>query len=308
MGRPGVHVQLGGNAGRREPTCILDALVTEDVELAHLDVGRWQAGEVVCSGRRRVRRDVGPAVRGAEQRTPSGDVVVVVPARERCDRGIGRGVAVIEHRVDQDLSGQCGAASVACQQGHRGGQSTASAVAHDRDPCWVDPELDCVVSQPPQRGVAVLHRRGVGVLRGEAILDRQHGDTGCRYVSGDPRIVEFDTAENHSAAVEVEDGRSGHRLARGIPAQGDSGAIVGVDLVVRGRHVLGCRQGIDHLRQRRFNAHPPRLPVTHRRGLDFWRGCQERCYGHCELGIECERHVIPSRGVRGKPALVSKKA
>ena len=64
---------------------------------------------------------------------PAGDVVVVGPRQERrssCGSGI---VAVVEHRVDQQLLGDGRAAAIARQQAHAGSQPAPGAVAHHRD-------------------------------------------------------------------------------------------------------------------------------------------------------------------------------
>ena len=66
MGDAGVHVQFDGYPGVAEGERVGDVLVAEDVELADLDVGRWEAGGVGESGGGGCRVD-----RRASTRSPS---------------------------------------------------------------------------------------------------------------------------------------------------------------------------------------------------------------------------------------------
>ena len=61
----------------------------------------------------------------AEQRVPAGDVVVVGPPGKRRDVGVWRRVAVVEHRIDQQLVRQRRAPSVAGEDCQPGSQATA---------------------------------------------------------------------------------------------------------------------------------------------------------------------------------------
>jgi hypothetical protein len=101
---------------------------------------------------------------------PAGDVVVVAPNGERGDLGVGGGVAVVEHREDQDLLRQGGAGPVPGQERDRGRQAAAGTVTHDRQPDRIDAQLAGVLAQPSQTGVGVLDRGWVRVLGGEPVV------------------------------------------------------------------------------------------------------------------------------------------
>ena len=75
----GIHVQLHRHAGAHERLRVGDVLVEEQVEVADVDVGRRQAGQVRGTGRRGVRLDVVGAGAPGEVRVPSHDVGGAVP-------------------------------------------------------------------------------------------------------------------------------------------------------------------------------------------------------------------------------------
>ena len=104
-----------GHAGVPETRGVVDVLVAEDFGSPDLHVSRRQAGQLDGPSRRRVRADVGPTNGLAQDRSPTHPVArtrpsgVLEPARD-CD------FTVVDHRVDQDLMGQGGPATVARHQ------------------------------------------------------------------------------------------------------------------------------------------------------------------------------------------------
>ena len=112
--------------------------------------------------------------------------------------------AVVEHRVDQVLEGECGTAAVAGQDRQRGRQATARAHPQDPDPARVDPQLVRLAVQPHQARVAVLDRAGVRRLRRQAVVHRDHHGVGGE--GGPPdRQVAGEGAPHHVAtAVQVQ--------------------------------------------------------------------------------------------------------
>src|SRR5438128_760955 len=100
-----MYVKFGGGAGGGEATRIIHALVTEDVQLPHLDVRGRQARQVAGTRWCRVRGHLWAADRVAEQRVPAGVVVVVRPESERQQSRVGFEVPVVQHRIDEDLFG-----------------------------------------------------------------------------------------------------------------------------------------------------------------------------------------------------------
>src|ERR1019366_7023782 len=103
---------------------------------------------------------------------PAGEVHVVGPAEKRRARRVPREVAVIEHRIDQDLARQSDPA-IARDDCRGGGNAPASAVAHDRDPLRTYPELGRLVAQPGDGGVHVLRGPWARRLGSQAIVDRE---------------------------------------------------------------------------------------------------------------------------------------
>ena len=95
-------------------------------------------------------------------------------------------------------------------QAHHRGQVGAGGLAADADAAGIDAQLVGVVDQPEQGGVAVLGWRGVGVLRGEAVVDRGHRAVGARGDHPTARIALVERADAPAAPVQehVERGRS----------------------------------------------------------------------------------------------------
>lgn len=103
-----IQTELGGHAGSRQPARVVDVLISEDVEVTEIDIGRRQAGQVGRAGRRRVWGHVVTTGRLSQQGTPAGEVVVVGPGSETvwpdraqrpCRRASGRPTAVEPRRV-----------------------------------------------------------------------------------------------------------------------------------------------------------------------------------------------------------------
>ena len=174
MGAAGADMQIGRDARDGEPARVLDVLVAEDVELADLDVGRGQVGGVGEAGGRRVGGDAGEAGAAgglhvgdgiARDGGPRGQVVLVAPDHEGQERRVGRDVAVVQHRVDEDLFGErWGQVAVAGHQRRRRRDAAAAAVAHDGEPGRVHVELGGVLVEPAQAGVAVFGQGGAALL------------------------------------------------------------------------------------------------------------------------------------------------
>ena len=170
----GADMQISRDARDGEPARVLDVLVAEDVELADLDVGRGQVGGVGEARGRRVGRDASEAVaagglhvgdRVARHGGPGGQVVIVAPDHEGHERRVGRDVAVVQHRVDEDLFGEGrGQVAVAGYQGGRRRDAAAAAVAHHGDAGRVHVELDGVVVQPAQARETVFGQGWAALL------------------------------------------------------------------------------------------------------------------------------------------------
>src|SRR5438067_936589 len=148
-----------------------DAFISEDVELAHLDVGRRKPGEVRKTSGRGVGGNVRAPEVGSEQCTPAGYVVVVAPRNPCRESRVWRGVSVVEHRVDENLFGDGRPTLVTRIDRETCCDATASAVAHDRNARRVDAEFGGVRCEPLQTCVAVRYGDGCRTFRRLAIRD-----------------------------------------------------------------------------------------------------------------------------------------
>jgi hypothetical protein len=90
------------------------------------------------------------------------------------------------------------------EQGHRGGQVATGAVSHDHDAVEVDAEVVGVGGGPGGRGVTILGRGRVGVLRGAAVVDRH--DHASRTVADGAAdaVVRIEVAQHPTTAVEED--------------------------------------------------------------------------------------------------------
>ena len=187
---------------------------------------------------------------------------------------------VVELGDAQELQAQPRAAAVAGQQRDARGQAAARALAADRDPVGVDAELVRVLGDPHQRGVAVLERGRERVLRGEAVVDRDHDRTD---LGGDPAavgVVEVEAADHEAAAVEVDQRRERVVAGAGRPvaAHPHLGRVLRagdeelVDLERDGRVV------------RRQRGQQVRLPGAGGRDVGEGELGEDRCPGR-ELGV-----------------------
>src|SRR6266851_772413 len=252
----GVDVQLGGDPGSHEPGGEGDVLVTEHVDGADVDEGRRQAGQVLRAGRSGVL--VGLAV--AQVPLPGLDVARPVPQADVGDLVTGRGlVPVVDHRVDRHLEADGRAAAVAGEHRHGDGEAAPGAAAVDGETVWVDAEFGGVAGQPYQAGVAVLGRRGIGVLRGQAVLDGDDHRIDMLADRRRDRVLTVDVAEDHAAAVnEVDAGQRAGGVRRPVDPHGDIRRPVGPGnrAVLRGDVGVGRNlQGGQQLRHRGAPLH-----------------------------------------------------
>src|SRR5690349_9318837 len=110
-------MELSTDPSAIQPQGEPDVFVAEDVELTDLDVRRWQAAELLQATSGGIRGYVITARLGAQQGAPPSRVVVVRPRGIGRQLGIRLDVAVIQHRVDQDLLRDCWAAVVPSKDG-----------------------------------------------------------------------------------------------------------------------------------------------------------------------------------------------
>ena len=237
----GVDVQLGRHPGTEEPGREVDVLVAEHIDRSDHDGGRGQAAQVLGPGRSRVDRDIAGVGGAAEIGPPAEHVGILVP--DRCGEGARHvGVAIVDHRVDQQLMGDGHLTAVAGEQGQAGRQSAAGAGSPDDQAVKVDAQLAGVANRPEQPGVAVLQGRGVGSLGRQPVFDRDHHAVELFGPAVEPRVVGEGGAEHVAAAMDpVQTGQVGAGVLDGVDPQGDVGLAVGSghDLVA----IDGLRRG-----------------------------------------------------------------
>ena len=207
MACAGVHVELRGHAGPVEAHGVVDVLVGEAVEGTGRHERGREPGQVLGpSGRGRVRHVRGP-VEGPEVGLPSEAVVVPAPQRHVVLLARGSDLAVVEHRAVEQLERHRDLASVAGEQGERGGEAAARAQTSDADPFGLNPQFLGVGERPPQGLVAVLQRTRVRGLGGEAVADRDgdHAQPGAEVV--EHRVVIAVVPQDEATAVDPHQAR-----------------------------------------------------------------------------------------------------
>ena len=269
----GPHVQLDVDPDIPQSRRVVGGLVAEDLGRADVEERRRQPREVGGAGRCGVRRDVVGADAVAEQGAPAGLVADPVPHADAVERARRRGAAaVVEHGVVEQLPDECRAAAVARGEGDARRESGAGARAREQEPVGAHAELRRVRGDPLERGVAVLERDGVGMLRRKPVFDGDQADAEVGH-PGERRVEAAEpVAEHHAARVEHEHGRQ--RLRIGGACRRDDGCpdarapvsrkleVDGVQTLV-GEHLLARRRGIrlahegDELGRDRRRKHAP---------------------------------------------------
>ena len=221
---------------------------------------------------------------------PAGGVGGAVPhLRIDHDAAARRDVAVVEHRVDEELERDRHLAPIARQQSEAGGEASAGAGAPDGDVGRVGAELRGGAGEPLQAGVAVLERRGVGMLGRQAVLDGSHHDA---QLVGDGRaevVVHGDAAHHEAATVDPEQGGRGPRDRGGaVEAHDDVGSPLGSR-----RHPILDRETLGNGRRGDAGGQLGR-PSSGRRDVDGEAG--EEIVGHRAvhgevLGVEAADQV-----------------
>jgi hypothetical protein len=125
----------------------------------------------------------------------------------------------VDHRVDQHLRGEPGAALVAGPLGGDGGEVSAGAVAHHRDPPRVAAVLADVVGDPAQRGGGVVGRGRELVLRRSAVGGGDHDGVEVRGQRAGRLVRDREPAGDEPAAVEVHHHRVSASFIRAVDAQ-----------------------------------------------------------------------------------------
>jgi hypothetical protein len=106
VGHTGVQVQLHWHSCAAERQRVGDVLVTEDVQPAHLDVGRWKSGRVgePCGDSTAARLSLdGSRYQRAQDRAVCGNDLAVGDLDLAGDR-LSEIVRLLQHRVQRDTS------------------------------------------------------------------------------------------------------------------------------------------------------------------------------------------------------------
>src|ERR1039458_10361040 len=166
MGHAGIDVEVRWHTSLEKTCGVGDVLVPKCVKRPDADEGTRQSAQVDGTGGCRVARNLACAsgeiaeiALPAEQvRRPCPDDEVVLMERSRR-------IAVVQHRVQEQLEAKRDLAAVAGEQGDRSGEASAGAGAADADVPGVDPEVAAVLRRPPQGGITILEWCRVRVLR-----------------------------------------------------------------------------------------------------------------------------------------------
>ena len=173
MARTGVDVQLGRDPGReharRDTRCPRRGRRRASRRRSTPGAARRRSPPATAP-RHRGRRRCRPGRRGTRA-TPGGSRRGSTPARPAMWLD-ALGVAVVDHRIDEELERDVDLAAIAGEDREPRGEPAARARARDRDARRVDAQLVGVLRGPQQARVAVVERRRVRVFRREPVLDR----------------------------------------------------------------------------------------------------------------------------------------
>ena len=223
VGHARVDVQLGRHAGVTEPHRVIDVLIGEPVDGAHRDQRGGQTGQIRRPGGRGIGGHLGAALGSAEVRAPP----VVVRARrpDGVDPLARRGdLAVIDHRVDEQLERHADLRPIVGQEGQAGGEPRPGAGTADAEAGPVHAQVGRVVAEPAQPAVAVVERSGIGRFGRQPVLHRRAGTAELLAPVIEPSVVARGAAEHQPAAVHPVHARQ-RPLDAHRPVQPDDDAV-----------------------------------------------------------------------------------
>ena len=199
----GDDVERGRHTRPEQPQRVLHTLVAERVQFPDIDVGRRQARQVGGARRGGVVVHVVSARCLPQQGPPAEKVGGAVPPG-----GIGelpggrRGVAVVQHRIEQHLEDQSRTTAVARHQGGARCDPGPRASAADGQAFWVQAQFSGAVHRPQQPGVAVLYRCRVGALGRQPVVDGDGHAADVLGITAQHLVVGLGEAGDHPAAVD----------------------------------------------------------------------------------------------------------
>ena len=100
-----------------------------------------------------------------------------------------------------------GSSLVAGDEGGHRREVPAPGIAADRDPVRVDADLFGVIREPADRREAVVHRGWKGILRRQAVVDRDHHASGFPAEVARHHVVGVEAADDVTAPVEPDEHR-----------------------------------------------------------------------------------------------------
>ncbi len=136
--------------------------------------------------------------------------------------GLGRG-AELCHRIDQQLERDGRAALDLGELADHGREVAAGAVAADGETFRIDAELGGVGGDVACGSETILHRGGKGMLRREAVVDRDDAAEAAVREAAREVVMAVEIADHETAAVIEHETRQhrGVRAQRGVDADGD---------------------------------------------------------------------------------------
>ena len=199
-----------GNPGPAQLFGIGQAFVMQRIVAAQQDIGGRQMREILGAQRRDQRRSAVGLVRR---------IFLVEPFNGLAFQEIAHGIFIkrrgFAHHLGvgkhQELEGELGSVPVARQLRHHRRQRAARRIAAHGDASGIDPQIGRVGGDPLRRGEGIVQRRGIRMLRREAVIDGDDAEMAFGADQAAKAVMAVEAADHEAAAMEEDQRRA--RLA-----------------------------------------------------------------------------------------------
>ena len=116
---------------------------------------------------------------------------------------------IVQHRLVQELEYNRWSRAVGRSLCHARSQCCTGAATRNGQPNGIDAEVGPVSSGPVEHSARVVKRRGIRMLRSQAVIDRDHGATPAAREFQALTVIGIKISEDERAGVAVDDSRSG---------------------------------------------------------------------------------------------------
>lgn len=204
-------MQFDGNPGAGQTQGKCNVLFQKQIQRANGQKRRWPVTQIVLQGRRKpadwqiIQRLVSAQAIPAELvglRWPANHAGRAVLVRRGCAAR-----TVIEHRINQHLTGDGILAAIPRHNGQRCCQPGAGTVAHDDYFVGVNIERLLVGENPAEGRVAILQRNREGVLWRETVIDGDDDRLKCFCEVSQIVIGHFGATKDETSTMDVQDHR-----------------------------------------------------------------------------------------------------